>query len=129
MVRRKISAGDWLRGASQSIRSGQSMNPFATQRLINEVHDDRLQAAKDELFGTGGRGGNRNWEPPVYGTTARGKPVTVSFGIGRRANETLICDGHVDLQKFYTKAKFGKGHDHYLADGSIAGPDHGKFSG
>ncbi|MGQ0572907.1 MAG: hypothetical protein ACT4RN_01740 [Pseudonocardia sp.] len=42
MARRKISWADWGRGALISIRNGTGMNPIVTQRIINEVHDDRV---------------------------------------------------------------------------------------
>src|ERR1700754_4840361 len=41
MPRRKITLGDWLRGAGQSLRNGTAMNPFETQRLVNAAHDER----------------------------------------------------------------------------------------
>lgn len=44
MARRKITVTDWLRGAGRSIRSGTSMNPFMTQRFINEAHDERVSS-------------------------------------------------------------------------------------
>lgn len=42
MPRRKITFGDWLRGAGQSIRNGTAMDPFATNRLVNAAHDERI---------------------------------------------------------------------------------------
>lgn len=42
MARRKITFGDWMRGASQSIKNGTVMNPITTQRIINAAHDERV---------------------------------------------------------------------------------------
>ncbi len=42
MPRRKITFGDWLRGAGQSLRNGTGMNPLETQRLVNAAHDERV---------------------------------------------------------------------------------------
>jgi hypothetical protein len=42
MARRKITFGDWLRGAGASLRNGTAMNPLATQRLVNAAHDERV---------------------------------------------------------------------------------------
>lgn len=99
------------------------MNPIETARQINIAHDERV-------FGVGTQGGDRNWEPPFHGTTRDGRRVTVSFGRGSRKGETLICDGHVDLNTFYgnRKLKIVKGHDHFAADGSAA-KDRGKYTG
>jgi hypothetical protein len=41
LARRKITFGDWLRGAGASIRNGTAMNPFETQRQVNAAHDRR----------------------------------------------------------------------------------------
>ena len=42
MPRRKITFGDWLKGAGQSIRNGTAMNPLETNRLVNAAHDERV---------------------------------------------------------------------------------------
>ncbi len=102
------------------------MNPIRTQQIINAVHDDRIRNDMERSFGTGTVGGDRNWTPPVHGSTRSGKPVTVSFGQGPRNGQTLICDGHVTMREFYARARNGKGHDHYLADGRPAG---GRYRG
>jgi hypothetical protein len=129
MGRRKITVGDWFRGAGASLRNGTAMNPLATQGLVNAAHDERMGQMREELMGTGSVGGDRNWTPPVHGTTASGRPVTVSFGRGTREGQTLICDGHVGFDEFYRKSKSGKKHDHYLIDGRPAGgQDRGNFS-
>jgi hypothetical protein len=39
--RRKITIRDWLKGAGQSVRDGTAMNPFETQRRVNQAHDSR----------------------------------------------------------------------------------------
>ena len=77
-------------------------------------------AAQKQQFGSGDSYGDRNWSAPVHGTTSAGEPVTISFGQGPRSGETLISDGHVDASTFYGSRRQGKGHDHYLVDGSPA---------
>jgi hypothetical protein len=42
VAKRKITVSDWLKGAGQSIRSGNGMNPLTTQRLVNQAHDQRV---------------------------------------------------------------------------------------
>lgn len=94
------------------------------------VNAGRKEARRRELnaeFGTGEVACDDHWTPPVHATTRDGKPVTVSFGRGPRAGQTLICDGHVDLATFYEKRAGGKGHDHYLVDGKAAN-DRGRYS-
>lgn len=120
MARRKITLGDWLRGAGQSLRSGNGMSPLTTNRLVNAAHDERVAREREQGFGTGDVGGDRNWTPPVHGTTLEGRQVTISFGRGRRAGQTLVSDGHVGMTEFYKNNKSGKGHDHYLVNGQIA---------
>lgn len=87
------------------------------------------EAARNDAFGNGEIGGDRNWAPPIHCTTADGRPVTVSFGTGSRQGQTLACDGHVNMTQFYGNAKAGKGHDHYFVDGTIASKaDRGRYS-
>lgn len=124
--RRRITPGDWLRGVKYSMRNRTLMNPFQTQRFINAAHDERV-ANERENFGTGEEGGDKHWTPPVHGATRDGRPVTISFGKGKREGETLVCDGHVPMGTFYTRAVPGKGHDHYLVDGKPA-KDRGRFT-
>lgn len=100
------------------------MSPLAIRRAAKQVRSER---GSRQRFGAGdGTGGDRNWTSPVHGTTRDGRPVTVSFGQGPRAGETLICDGHVDMATFYNKRVGGKGHDHYVVDGG--GADRGRYS-
>lgn len=119
--RRKISVGDWLRGAGQSLRDGQGMNPLATNRYVNAAHDARIAQEREDAFGTGENGGDRHWTEPVHAATLDGRPVTISFGRGGRAGQTLVADGHIGFADFYRRGKAGKGHDHYLVDGTVAG--------
>lgn len=81
-------------------------------------------------FGNGEVGGDNSWTSPVYGTTADGNPVTVSFGQGGRTGHTLIADGHVSGSEFYYRDESTgiKGHDHYGPRGESFG-DHGRYSG
>lgn len=128
MARRKISAGDWVKGAAQSIRNGTAGNPLATQRLVNAAADQR--AGRETGFGTGEVGGDANWTAPVWGATLAGSPVTIAFGKGTRAGDTLICDGHVQMSEFYANRKTGLGHDHYTVGGKIASKiDTKRFTG
>lgn len=120
MARRKITFGDWARGTLASIQNGSIMNPIVTQKFVNAAHDERILLEKRRNFGSGTSFGDRNWEPPLHATTYDGSPVTVSFGRGQRAGETLVARGHVTANEFYAKAVPGQGHDHYLADGSMA---------
>lgn len=60
-------------------------------------------------FGNGEVGGSA----PVYGTTANGDPVTVSFGQGSRTGHTGIASGHVSGSQHYGTG----GHDHYGPNG------------
>ncbi|HVV71957.1 MAG TPA: hypothetical protein VHI52_10730 [Verrucomicrobiae bacterium] len=119
MARRKVSAGDWLRGAAASMRNGTASNPFATQKHINAAHDERM-ARMERDFGNGKVGGDRNWTSPVHGTTLEGRPVTIAFGKGVKEGQTLVADGHIGMRAFYAKRHTGLGHDHYLVDGTIA---------
>jgi hypothetical protein len=120
MPRRKITFGDWMKGAGQSLRSGNGMSPLTTQKFVNAAHDDRMAQEHERAFGSGEVGGDRNWTKPVHATTAEGRPVTISFGLGPRDGQTLVCDGHVGMQDFYARSQPGKGHDHYLVDGTRA---------
>ncbi|WP_124258654.1 hypothetical protein [Rhodococcus ruber] len=100
---------------------------------------DRIKAGRKEAerrererqFGNGDVYGDRNWSAPVHAATRDGRPVTVSFGQGPRAGETLICDGHVGVTEFYERKRDGqKGHDHYLVDGRPANDiDRGRYLG
>lgn len=75
----------------------------------------------DCAFGNGEVYGNRNWTPPVYGSTSSGQEVTTSFGIGPRDGETLIASGHLDRVDFYgdKELRVKKRHDHYDAYGNL----------
>lgn len=67
---------------------------------------------------------NRNWHPPVHGTTADGRPVTVSFGKDGSTAErnTGIADGHVSDSKYYGRDANGvKNHDHFGPNGESFG--------
>ncbi|MBF6185072.1 hypothetical protein [Nocardia farcinica] len=91
----------------------------------------RAQVERAAQFGAGEAYGDRNWTAPVHASTRDGRPVTVSFGLGPRDGQTLICDGHVNAAQFYEKKRDGlKGHDHYLIDGRPAGPrgDRGRYT-
>lgn len=81
-------------------------------------------------FGNGEIGGDGSWTSPVYGATADGSPVTVSFGQESRDGHTLIADGHVSGSEFYHRDRNTKekGHDHYGPHGESFG-DYGKYSG
>lgn len=108
-----------------SLQRGTIMNPFKTQSLINAVSDERTGRGRltkhKKNFGTGTTaGGNANYTAPVHGTTLDGRPVTISFGRGEKFNQTLVCDGHVDMQTFYARRTSHTGHDHFLVDGKIA---------
>jgi hypothetical protein len=106
------------------------MNPLATKREIEAARGERLTEEEYSQFGDGETAGSRNWDPPVYATTADGHQVTVSFGRGTRKGQTLICDGHVSMSTFYKSSKAGKGHDHYLVDGTRASKDErGRYGG
>ena len=74
---------------------------------------------------------NKRWHPPVHGTTADGKPVTVSFGKdgSAQAGNTGISDGHVSDAEYYERDSPGRtvGHDHYGPKGESYG-DRGKYS-
>lgn len=76
-------------------------------------------------FGNGQVGGDRNWHPPVHGTTASGRKVTFSEGRGPRDGETLISRGHVGMDRFYGKSG-DKGHDHFGKNGEPHA-DRGKY--
>ena len=77
----------------------------------------------DRNFGNGEVGGDRNWTPPVYGTTESGQPVTVSFGQGYREGHTGIASGHVTGAEYYKK---NDGHDHYGPNGE-SHADRGRY--
>lgn len=128
-MRRRPNMRDNLIGMARSIRNGTPMNPLATMREINAAHDERVTRERDNQFGTGAVGGDRNWEPPFHAATRDGQLVTVSFGRGPRQGQTLICDGHVDFNTFYGNraARIVKGHDHFLTDGASAA-DRGKYT-
>ena len=72
--------------------------------------------------------GNRNWTPPVYGSTSSGHDVTVSFGLGPRDGEVLIASDHLDRVDFYgdKKLRVKKHHDHYDAYGNLVS-DRGSY--
>jgi hypothetical protein len=53
MPRRKITVSDWMRGAGASIRSGNGMSPFTTQKFINQAHDERIASAQRYPLATG----------------------------------------------------------------------------
>jgi hypothetical protein len=129
-MRRRPNMRDNLVGMFRSVRNGTSMNPLSTMREINIAHDERVASERNSAFGAGTVGGNRNWEAPFHATTREGRLVTVSFGKGTRAGETLICDGHVDLDTFYgnKNLRIAKGHDHFDATGSYAAK-RGKYRG
>lgn len=115
---------DNLVGAFRSMRNGTAMNPLATIKEIKQAENERM-------FGNGEVDGNNNWTPPVHGSTRDGRAVTVSFGLGSRNGETLICDGHVSRERFWGSRKkhVPKGHDHYLSNGTIASKnDRGKYA-
>lgn len=61
----------------------------------------------------------------MYGTTADGKPVTVSFS---DSGHTGIANGHVSGASYYKKDSRGRniGHDHYGPNGEIHA-DRGKY--
>lgn len=42
MARPKITVGDWFSGVAKSLRTGQGMNPIATQRYVNVARDERV---------------------------------------------------------------------------------------
>lgn len=122
---------DSFKGQWRSLRNGTGGSFSATLSEINKVKKEREAAEKDLLFGDGEQYGNENWEPPVHATTLDGKPVTVSFGKGRRAGHTLIADGHVTRTSFYDNHRDGlPGHDHYLVDGAIGSrKDRNRYQG
>lgn len=77
-------------------------------------------------FGNGEVGGDRSYTSPVYGQTADGHDVTVSFGQGSRDGHTLISDGHVSGSQFYGAG----GHDHYGPNGETgSNGDRGAYTG
>ena len=90
MARRKITAGDWFKGAAQSIRSGNAMNPLATQKFINHAHDSRVARlgtmATDGALGAAyreakaQRGRDTQFE-------SNGVKVLVKNGFSRRFNQ------------------------------------------
>lgn len=82
----------------------------------------------DCTFGDGETYGNRNWTPPVYGSTSSGHDVTVSFGLGPRDGEALIASDHLDRVDFYgdKKLRVKKHHDHYDAYGNLVS-DRGSY--
>lgn len=92
-------------------------------RRMELAKKDSARLEREQEFGNGEVfGDSRNWTPPLHATTRKGLPVTVSFGLGKRDGETLICDDHVDSDTFYQRQNDGlKGHDHYLIDGRPAG--------
>lgn len=79
-------------------------------------------------FGNGEVGGDNSWTSPVYGTTADGNPVTVSFGQESRTGQTLIADGHISGSTFYSGSGSSKGHDHFGPNGEPFA-DRGRYSG
>ncbi len=75
-------------------------------------------------------GDRRNWESPVHGTDSEGRDVTVSSGRAGspREGDTLIADGHLTSQEFYSRNRDGaKNHDHAHGDGTYEG--RGRYSG
>lgn len=111
--RSKPTNADGFKGAMRSMGRGKSKSPWAVAKEIK-------QAQAEREFGNGEVRGDRNWTPPVYGSTRDGRLVTISFGRGSRTGQTLVCDGHVSMKVFYASNKPGQGHDHYLVDGAIA---------
>ena len=112
-MRRKVTFGDFVRGAVASIRDGNGMNPLQTQRYVNRAHDVRT-------FGDGESHDNRTFDAPVHATTEDGRPITIAFGKPgtSRANQILIADGHLSAEVFYKNGRSrDKGHDHLTSDG------------
>jgi hypothetical protein len=76
--------------------------------------DRALRGSRNQDFGNGEVGGNRNWTPPTYGITDDDRPITFSLGLGPREGETLASSGHKGILEFYDHET---GHDHYGPDG------------
>lgn len=83
-------------------------------------------------FGTVTSTGELQWTEPVHATTRNGLAVTVSFGLGLRGGQVLICGGHVTADDFRAMERDGliEPH-HYRVDGMPALPkiDRDRFIG
>lgn len=84
-----------------------------TRKYIRAGHTPGAKPQGNPGFGSGTVGGDKNWTSPVYGQTASGQDVTVSFGQDGRAGHTGIASGHVSGESYYGKG----GHDHYGSEG------------
>lgn len=92
----------------------------ARRRVPRGSREDRNPRTNPD-FGNGEVGGDNRWTSPVYGQTADGQDVTVSF---RQDGQTGIASGHVSGAQYYRDDKTG--HDHFGPNGEPFG-DRGAY--
>ncbi|WP_066913365.1 hypothetical protein [Millisia brevis] len=72
---------------------------------------------------------DRPWTEPVHATTHGGIAVTVSFGLGMRDGQVLLCGGHVTASDFFAMERDGMIEPHrYRVDGLPATPEPDGFA-